>query len=111
MSTDRDRVQRVVMNLLGNAVKFTERGSITISLHSSDGETVIAVTDTGIGIPAEDLPYVFDEFRQVGGVAAAQEGSGLGLAIASKSVELLGGTISAESQLGQGTTFKVGLPC
>ena len=104
-----DRVQRVVMNLLGNAVKFTGKGNITVSLRASDAETVISIADTGIGIPAEDLPHVFDEFRQVGGVAAAQEGSGLGLAIARKSVELLGGRISAESVLGEGTRFTVRL--
>ncbi len=139
ISSDPDRLRQVVMNLLGNATKFTAEGSITLSLRRSDGAESITVAsafdnasraadsdhaaasqnglielliaDTGIGIPADDLPHIFDEFRQVerqGGEAA--EGTGLGLAIAKKTVDLLGGEISATSEVGKGTTFTVRLP-
>ncbi|MBT5963574.1 MAG: hypothetical protein HOG99_18640 [Gemmatimonadetes bacterium] len=133
INSDPDRLRQVVMNLLGNATKFTETGSITLSLKhvsdampstdsssagpvgknraaGSDTHIEISVVDTGIGIPPEDLPHIFDEFRQVerqGGEGA--EGTGLGLAIAKKTVELLGGEISATSQVGVGTTFAVRL--
>ena len=108
INTDADRIRRVVMNLLGNAVKFTEQGSITVSLRSADEGCELSVADTGVGIPAEDLPHIFEEFRQVERqVGEKTEGTGLGLAIAKKSVDLLGGTISAESEVGKGTTFKV----
>jgi signal transduction histidine kinase len=106
IQTDPERLRQVIMNLLGNAIKFTERGRITLSLHPVDHQVEIVVTDTGIGIPPEDLPHIFDEFRQVerqGGEKT--EGTGLGLAIAKKTVELLGGTISAESEVGAGTKF------
>jgi len=104
--TDADRIRRVVMNLLSNALKFTEQGRITVSLKPADGWVELSVADTGSGIPVEDLPHIFDDFRQVerqGGVQT--EGTGLGLAIAKKSVEMLGGTISAESEVGKGAKF------
>jgi len=104
--TDPDRLRQVVMNLLGNATKFTGEGSITLSLRRVGGAAELSVADTGIGIPAEDLLHIFDEFRQVERQGGEQtEGTGLGLAIAKKTVELLGGTISAESEVGKGTTF------
>ena len=104
--TDSDRIRRVVMNLLGNAVKFTDQGSITVSLRQDGDSVELAVADTGQGIPAEDLPHIFEEFRQVERQDGKQkEGTGLGLSIAKKSIELLGGTISAESEVGEGTTF------
>ena len=104
--TDSDCLSRVVMNLLGNAVKFTEQGSITVSLRRVDGAVELSVADTGIGIPSEDLPHIFDEFRQVERQGAKQmEGTGLGLAIAKKTVDLLGGTLTAESKVGVVTTF------
>ena len=104
--TDADRIRRVVMNLLSNALKFTEQGSIILSLKPVDGWIELSVADTGMGIPPEDLPHIFDEFRQVEG-GKAQEGTGLGLSIAKKSMELLGGTIEAESEVGKGTVFTV----
>ena len=95
-----------VMNLLGNATKFTARGSITLSLLSVDGAVESSVADTGVGIPSADLPYIFDEFRQVERQGGGQtEGTGLGLAIANKTVALLGGTLMAESEVGVGTKF------
>ena len=109
--TDPDRLRRVLMNLLSNAVKFTEAGRITVSMQAVEGEVEVSVADTGMGIPPEDLPHIFDEFHQVdrpGG--SAGEGTGLGLAIANKSVELLGGKIGAESEVGKGTTFTLRIP-
>ena len=111
--SDPDRLRQVVMNLLGNATKFTEAGSITLALRRSNGDTAIelSITDTGIGIPRDDLPHIFDEFRQVERQGGEQsEGTGLGLAIAKKTVELLGGEITATSEVGIGTTFTVSLP-
>jgi signal transduction histidine kinase len=110
--TDPDRLRQVVMNLLGNATKFTEAGSITLSLgRNGDGAVELTVVDTGIGIPPEDLPHIFDEFHQVERQGGDQsEGTGLGLAIAKKTVELLGGEIGAASTVGEGTTFTVRLP-
>ena len=108
ISTDADRIRRVIMNLLGNAVKFTEEGKITVSLKPVDEGCELAVADTGVGIPAEDLPHIFKDFHQVERqVGEKVEGTGLGLAIAAMSVQMLGGTISAESELGKGTTFTV----
>ena len=98
------------MNLLGNAVKFTETGSITLAFDTVGEWHQLSVTDTGIGIAVDQLPRIFDEFQQADQVAGdPSEGSGLGLAIAKKSVELLGGTITAESEVGRGTTFTVRL--
>ena len=106
--TDADCIRRVVMNLLGNALKFTEQGRITISLKPVNGWMEFSVADTGSGIPPEDLPHIFDEFRQVDSQEGAkQEGTGLGLSIAKRSVELLGGTISVESEVGKGTKFSL----
>ena len=111
---DPERLRRVVMNLLGNAAKFTESGTITVSLRHANGDAgsglAVAVTDTGVGIPPQDLPFVFEEFRQVNGAGKAQEGSGLGLSTARRSIELMGGTITADSVVGQGSTFTVQLP-
>ncbi|MFH1568740.1 MAG: ATP-binding protein, partial [Gemmatimonadota bacterium] len=109
LRTDPDRVRRVLMNLLGNAVKYTEAGHIAVSLRPEAQGVELAVTDTGTGIPAADLPHIFDEFRQVDRKDKKREGSGLGLAIARKSVEILGGTISAVSTEGAGSTFAVRL--
>jgi len=106
--TDPDILRRVLMNLLSNAVKFTEEGSITVSVRPVYGQVELSVADTGLGIPAEDLPHIFEEFRQVERQGSTEkEGTGLGLAIARRSVELLGGTIAAESEVGKGTTFAI----
>lgn len=110
---DPDRLQQVVWNLLSNAIKFTpERGQITIEIESDEGETKIIVSDTGQGIRAEFLPYVFDRFRQADGSTTRQQGGlGLGLAIVRHIVELHGGTVAVSSKgEGQGTTFMVRLP-
>jgi signal transduction histidine kinase len=110
LRTDADRLRRVLTNLLGNAAKFTEQGTITLSVRPADQGIEVVVADTGVGIPAEELPYIFDEFRQVARKGStAQEGTGLGLAIVEKYVGLLGGRIAVESTVGQGTRFIVRL--
>ncbi len=92
--TDSDRLRRMVMNPLSNAVKFTEAGHILLALKPADGGVEIVVADTGVGIPPEDLPHIFDEFRQVDGANGSRhEGTGLGLAIVKKSMELLAGVL------------------
>ena len=110
-NTDKARLQQMVINLLSNAIKFTDSGSVTVSATQSDGQLVIAVSDTGKGIPADELPTIFDEYRQAeGSESSVQKGTGLGLSIAKKFAELLGGTIGVESEVGSGSTFTVRVP-
>ncbi|HET7006106.1 MAG TPA: ATP-binding protein, partial [Candidatus Binatia bacterium] len=109
---DERKIKQILLNLLSNAVKFTpEGGRITINARPINGAIEISVTDTGIGIAEEDQPKVFEEFRQVGGDYAHKvEGTGLGLTLAKKFVELHGGRIWVESELGKGSTFVFTLP-
>lgn len=107
---DRRRLIQVIQNLLSNALKFTEKGSVTLSVKRQGEQVAIAVQDTGVGIGQLDLARVFDSFRQVGELSARRRGSGLGLAIARRLVELHGGTITVESELDRGSTFTVLLP-
>lgn len=110
---DPDRIQQVVWNLLANAVKFTpEGGQVDLRVARVDGTVEIEVRDTGIGIRADFLPYVFDRFRQAEpGATRRFGGLGLGLAIAKQLVEMQGGTITAQSEgEGRGATFTVYLP-
>src|SRR4029450_4754185 len=109
---DERKVKRVLLNLLSNAVKFTpEGGRISLKASRKDGAVEIAVTDTGIGIAPEDQAAIFEEFRQVGSdETRKQEGTGLGLTLAKKFVELHGGKIWVESNLGRGSTFTFTLP-
>ena len=98
------------MNLLSNALKFTDSGSVTLALSGADDQVTLSVADTGAGIPADELPRIFDEFHQVERQESERrEGTGLGLAIAQRSVELLGGDIDVSSEVGSGTTFTVRL--
>jgi signal transduction histidine kinase len=109
---DERKVKQVLLNLLSNAVKFTpEGGRVSLKAGRKDGAVEIAVTDTGIGIAPEDQAAIFEEFRQVGSdETRKQEGTGLGLTLAKKFVELHGGRIWVESELGQGSTFTFTLP-
>ena len=109
---DERKIKQILLNLLSNAVKFTpEGGRITINARQTNGSVEISVTDTGIGIAEEDQPKVFEEFRQVGSDYAHKvEGTGLGLTLAKKFVELHGGRIWVESELGKGSTFVFTLP-
>ncbi len=105
------RLHQALLNLAGNAVKFTERGTVRIAARSADDAVEIDIADTGIGIAPDALPYVFDEFRQADSSTTRRYGgSGLGLAIARKIVELHGGSIRVESAPGLGSTFTVALP-
>jgi signal transduction histidine kinase len=112
VTADERKVRQVLLNLLSNAVKFTPDGGwIGISATASTAELVIAVKDTGIGIPVEDQPAVFEEFRQVGQRSdRSREGAGLGLTLAKRFVELHGGRIWVESEVGQGSTFSFAIP-
>ena len=109
---DERKVKQIVLNLLSNAVKFTpEGGRISLKAGLADGAVEIAVIDTGIGIAPEDQATVFEEFRQVGSdETRKQEGTGLGLTLAKKFIELHGGQIWVESELGRGSTFTFTLP-
>jgi PAS domain S-box-containing protein len=129
--SDKDRLIQVMTNLLSNAIKFTNQGQITVSswvwkddasapaamplsysgTHVSKPALVISVSDTGIGISQQDLPYVFDRFRQVGNALTAKpSGTGLGLSLCKEIVERRGGSIWVESELGAGSTFYFTLP-
>ena len=109
--SDRQRVFQVILNLANNAVKFTERGSVTVECEAADGEVVVRVKDTGIGIKAEHLPMLFEAFRQVDGSARrVYEGTGLGLHLCRKLLDLLGGRIEVASVYREGSCFTVRLP-
>ena len=109
---DERKVKQVLLNLLSNAVKFTpEGGTITMSAALNGEAVVVSVADTGIGIAAEDQEAIFEEFRQVGDdYARKREGTGLGLALARRLVDLHGGTLSVQSELGKGSTFTFTIP-
>ena len=111
VAADPDRLLQILLNLVGNAVKFTSQGSVRSSAKPSAGGVEITVWDTGIGIAPEALPRIFDVFQQAdSGMARKFGGSGLGLAIAKRLVELHGGTITVESTEGESSTFTVWLP-
>ena len=108
---DERKIKQVLLNLLSNAVKFTPEGGRVNVRAGLDGDVVeIAVADTGVGIAPEDQAAVFEEFRQVGDVTTRREGTGLGLALARKFVELHGGRIWVESEVGVGSTFTFTFP-
>jgi signal transduction histidine kinase len=109
---DERKIKQILLNLLSNAVKFTpEGGRIGINARQANGAVEISVSDTGIGIAPEDQPKIFEEFRQVGGdYSHKSEGTGLGLTLAKKFVELHGGKIWVESEVGKGSAFTFTLP-
>ncbi len=108
---DRDRLIQVVINLISNAVKFTESGSIACAAILRDNEIVVSVTDSGIGIKPEDQPQVFEKFKQVGDTLTDKpKGTGLGLPICREIVEHHGGRIWVDSEIGKGSTFSFTLP-
>jgi signal transduction histidine kinase len=114
LETDRTKVKQIVLNLLSNSVKFTHQGYIAVRAHASprDHGVVIDVVDTGIGIREEDLPKIFEDFRQVDQSSTREYGgTGLGLSITKKLLHLLGGTIRVHSAPDEGSTFSVWLPC
>jgi PAS domain S-box-containing protein len=112
VTNDRVRLRQIVVNLLSNAIKFTDEGHILTEVDLLPGERVtIAVRDTGIGVAEADLSFIFQEFRQANQtMTRTHGGTGLGLAITQALTDLMGGNITAESELGQGSTFIVDLP-
>lgn len=111
ISIDEDAITKIVTNLLGNAFKFTEKGGVTLDLAQKENSIVIAVRDTGIGIPTHMYDVIFERFRQVDGSSKRTHGgSGLGLAIVQKLTLALNGTINVQSVVGEGSTFTVALP-
>ncbi|MGE0723645.1 MAG: response regulator [Alphaproteobacteria bacterium] len=111
---DREMWEKIVLNLLSNAFKFTFEGEVLVRLAASaDRESVVlTVRDTGVGIPAHELPRLFERFHRVEGQRSRSfEGSGIGLALVQELVRLLGGRIAVESEVGRGTAFTVELPC
>ncbi|MDX2314165.1 MAG: ATP-binding protein, partial [Gammaproteobacteria bacterium] len=112
MTGDERKVKQILLNLLSNAIKFTpEGGRVTLTANGADSALVIAVRDTGVGISADDLGHIFEEFRQVGtDYARKVEGTGLGLTLTRRFVELHGGAIVVESELGAGSEFRITLP-
>ena len=108
---DVDKCRHIIQNLVANAVKFTEKGEVEISSIQQENTVVITVRDTGIGISEENLSHIFDEFRQAdSGTSRKFGGTGLGLSIAKKYANLLGGTITVKSLLGEGSVFTLTLP-
>ena len=111
INQDRRRVEQVLINLVNNAIKFTEHGAVEIQCQFKEGRLETSVRDTGIGIRPEDLEGLFKPFRQIdSGLARSHEGTGLGLAICKHLVTAMGGEITVESQWGAGSTFRFILP-
>jgi heavy metal sensor kinase len=109
---DEARLRELFMNLLNNAIRYTPSpGTVSVSFRSEGQMAVVAITDTGVGIPAEDIPFIFERFYRVDKARSrAEAGSGLGLAISRHIAEAHGGKIEVESQVGAGSTFSVWLP-
>jgi two-component system sensor histidine kinase ChiS len=109
--TDREKLRQIILNLLGNAVKFTDRGEIKISACQENGNFKLAVADSGIGIDETDMDRIFEEFDR-GRLTSddGYRGTGLGLAIVKRLVNFLGGSVAVESEVGNGSTFTVTLP-
>jgi signal transduction histidine kinase len=109
---DRSRIKQMLVNLVGNAIKFTEKGSILVILRPADkANWQLIVKDSGVGIPSHMQETIFEEFRQVDGSARRQHGgSGLGLAIVRKFAVMMGGSVRVSSEANQGSTFTITLP-
>ena len=113
--TDEEGLRHIVPNLLSNALKFTDVGEVVVRVRlerqaTSEASLVITISDSGVGIPADALDTIFEEFQQVEGGIQKHKGTGLGLPIAKKWAELLGGSIAVESEYGKGSTFTVTIP-
>ena len=108
---EREMWEKIALNLISNAFKFTFEGEIHVSLKQAGASVELAVRDTGVGIPAEELPHIFDRFHRVKGVSGrSYEGSGIGLALVQELVKLHGGTARVESEVGRGSEFIVSIP-
>jgi signal transduction histidine kinase len=108
---DEQRLTQVLLNLVGNAVKFTDTGEVRVTAEAADGHFAISVVDTGPGIPEQERTRIFEQFHQVDDSnTKTKGGTGLGLAIAKQIVEMHGGRIWVDSTLGRGSTFQMELP-
>ncbi len=111
LAGDEPKCRHIIQNIVGNAVKFTETGSVTVTAQAREDGVIVTVRDTGIGIDPKYLSSIFNEFSQADGTTSRRfGGTGLGLAIAKKYADLLGGSITVDSAVGQGSTFTVVLP-
>lgn len=111
IKTDEKKLNHILQNLIGNAVKFTEKGSVELNIEQTIKNINITISDTGIGISDENIAHIFDEFKQADGSTSRKfGGTGLGLAIAKKYANILGGTISVKSVFGKGSVFTLCLP-
>ncbi len=111
IQSDSEKIHQILQNIMGNAVKFTEKGSVSINAEADENKVIIKIIDTGIGINKENLPHIFEEFRQVDGSSSRRfEGTGLGLAIAHKLADKLGIKISVKSESGKGSIFTLYVP-
>jgi signal transduction histidine kinase len=111
LQIDPDRISQVLANLIGNAIRYCERGWIEVSTRRQDDEAIVKIQDTGPGIPSEDLKHIFEAFVQLStGPGRRVGGTGLGLAICKQIVELHGGRIWVESEVGRGSAFYFALP-
>ena len=111
IETDEAKLHQVLQNIISNSIKFTEKGNIDIQVNFDSEKVYINIKDTGIGIPQDELSYIFDEFRQVDGSSSRQyQGTGLGLAIVYKLTKILNGDIDVKSKPGEGSAFTITLP-
>jgi len=111
LKTDRDKLKQAVLNLLSNAAKFTEKGEIKVAAWQENGNVKLTVSDTGIGMKKEALDYIFEEFRQADMSSTRKYGgTGLGLAIVRRFINLMGGDIGVESEVGKGSKFTITIP-
>ena len=108
---DRDMWEKIVLNLLSNAFKFTLQGKIEVRLEAEDEQAVLTVRDTGVGIPSDELPHMFERFHRIEhSRGRTHEGTGIGLALVQELAKLHRGTVSVESVVGEGSTFSVAIP-
>ncbi|MCF8092980.1 MAG: sensor histidine kinase, partial [Desulfotignum sp.] len=108
VTSDQRRLEQIILNLLNNAVKFTEKGSIHVTCRVDGTHYELAVSDTGIGIDPDDIPDLFQPFHQIdAGLSRKREGTGLGLSICKKLILLMGGSINVKSCVSQGSTFTI----
>jgi signal transduction histidine kinase len=107
---DRRRLRQIIQNVVSNAVKFTTRGGVVVTLGREGEDIVVSVSDTGPGIKKEALENIFNEFSQAGDSSSERQGTGLGLAITRRLAQMHGGSVKVDSTLGQGSTFTIRIP-
>lgn len=111
MESDSLKIMQILLNLIGNACKFTKQGDVTVNAEERDSQIIFTVQDTGVGMSKEQTDKIFNEFQQAdSSISGTHGGTGLGLTISKQLVELMGGDISVTSELGQGSLFTVTFP-